>query len=89
MDELAAFILAPIEEDEVLRTGGDRMTMTASVAGERLLAECVSKRRPVAHVQSIDWSYEPAGDQDYMWKVLELLALPWARHPAYKAHWAG
>jgi hypothetical protein len=85
MDELAAFILARINDDlEVLAGAG---VMPVQV-GERLLAECEVKRRLVAHVQSIDWAYEPAGDQDYMRRVLELLALPWAANPAYNPDWA-
>ncbi|MHA7239579.1 DUF6221 family protein [Arthrobacter sp. TMS1-12-1] len=85
MDELAAFILARVTDDlEVLAGAG---VMPVQV-GERLLAECEVKRSLVGHVQSIDWAYEPAGDQDYMRTVLELLALPWAAHPAYNPDWA-
>lgn len=84
MDELAAFILARVEEDEVLIAGGG---MLRERAAERLLKESEVKRRLVAHVQRVDWSYEPAGEQDYMWKILELLALPWAGHPDYNPRW--
>ena len=54
---------------------------------EKVIAECVAKQRLVAHVQSIDWDYEPAGEQDYMHTILELLALPWRNHPDYSRHW--
>ncbi|WP_104167523.1 DUF6221 family protein [Arthrobacter sp. SX1312] len=85
MDELAAFILARVEDDlEVLAGVG----VVPALVGERLLVECEVKRRLVGHVQSIDWAYEPAGDQDYMQTVLELLALPWAAHPTYNPDWA-
>ena len=85
MDELAAFILARVEDDlEVLAGAG----VMPAVVGERLLAECEVKRRLVAHVQSVDWASEPAGDQDYMRRILELLALPWVAHPAYDPDWA-
>lgn len=30
---------------------------------EKVIAQCAAKRRLVAHVQSIDWAYEPAGEQ--------------------------
>ncbi|MHA7284197.1 DUF6221 family protein [Arthrobacter sp. TMS2-4] len=85
MDELAAFILARITDDlEVLAGAG----VIPVQVGERLLTECEVKRRLVGHVQSVDWAYEPAGDQDYRGKILELLALPWAAHPAYNPDWA-
>ncbi|WP_026531551.1 DUF6221 family protein [Arthrobacter sp. H41] len=54
---------------------------------ERVMVDCVAKQRLVAHVQSIDWDYEPAGEQDYMYKILELLALPWREHPECQSHW--
>ncbi|WP_104168885.1 hypothetical protein [Arthrobacter sp. SX1312] len=73
MDELAAFILARVADDLQVLAGAGVMPV---LVGERLLVECEVKRRLVAHVQSIDWAYEPAGDQDYMQTVLELLALP-------------
>ncbi len=78
MDELAAFILARVADDlQVLAGAG---VMPAQV-GERLLAECEVKRRLIGHVQSVDWGYEPAGDEDCRGKILELLALPWAHTP--------
>ena len=54
---------------------------------EKVIADCAAKQRLVAHVQSIDWDYEPAGEQDYMRTILELLALPWRNHPDYSRHW--
>ena len=39
-------------------------------------------------MQSIDWDYEPAGEQDYMRTILELLALPWRNHADYSLRWA-
>ncbi|BBE21368.1 hypothetical protein MN0502_02510 [Arthrobacter sp. MN05-02] len=84
MDELAAFILARIEEDEVLLTGGDMMP---AMAEERLLAECEAKRRLIAHVQRIEWNIKPVEDQNYMRRILELLALPWIGHPEYDTRW--
>ena len=47
-------------------------------AHEEVLADCATKQRLVAHMQSIDWNYEPAGEQDYTSAILELLALPGA-----------
>ncbi|WDF35063.1 DUF6221 family protein (plasmid) [Arthrobacter agilis] len=54
---------------------------------EKVIADCVAKQRLVAHVQSIDWDYEPAGEQDYMRTILELPAVPWRDHPDYAPHW--
>ena len=85
MGELAAFILARVTDDLEVLAGAGVMPV---LVGERLLVECEVKRRLVGHVQNIDWAYEPAGDQDYMRTVLELLALPWAAHPAYNPDWA-
>lgn len=85
MDELAAFILARVTDDLEVLAGA---RVVPALVGERLLVECEVKRRLVGHVQSIDWAYEPAGDQDYMRRILELLALPWAAHPAYNPDWA-
>ncbi|MHA7284515.1 DUF6221 family protein [Arthrobacter sp. TMS2-4] len=53
-----------------------------------MLAECESTRLMVAHLQHIDWDCEPASDQDYMRRFLELLALPWIGHPDYNEHWS-
>ena len=97
MNELAAFILARVEEDHDLAyqalhdpgAGGILGAHTRNchaaatgravdVAGhellldplachnmnqspEKVIADCVAKQRLVAHVQSIDWDYEPAG----------------------------
>ena len=85
MGELAAFILARVVDDLKVLTGAGAMP---ALVGERLLAECEVKRHLVTHVQSIDWAFELAGDQDYRGKILELLALPWAAHPAYNPDWA-
>ncbi|THJ65661.1 hypothetical protein E8P82_11880 [Arthrobacter echini] len=85
MDELAAFILARVTHDLKVLAGAG--VMPAQV-GERLLTECEVKRHLVARVQSIDWAYAPAGNQDYRGKIPELLALPWAAHPAYNPDWA-
>lgn len=86
MDQLAAFILARVDDDE------DRVRKDGTAAtalGERLLVDGKVKRRLVAHVQRVDWAYELAGEQDYMWTILELLALPWSAHPEYDARWSG
>ncbi|WP_334684391.1 DUF6221 family protein [Arthrobacter sp. CAN_A6] len=61
---------------------------TMNQSPEKVIADCVVKQRLVAHVQSIDWDYEPAGEQDYMRTILELMALPWRNHPDYSPHWA-
>lgn len=57
-------------------------------ARKKVIADCAAKQRLVAHVQSIDWGYEPTGEQDYMRTILELLALPWRDHVDYSLHWA-
>lgn len=85
MDQLAAFILARVDDDEEqAREDGTATT----VLGERLLIDGDVKRRLDAHVQRIDWTYEPAGEQDYMWTILDFLALPWRNHPDYQSHWS-
>ncbi|MBG6184898.1 hypothetical protein IWX65_002876 [Arthrobacter sp. CAN_A214] len=54
---------------------------------EKVIADCVAKQHLVAHVLSIDWDDESVGEPGYLYKILELMALPWREHPQCQSHW--
>ncbi|WP_422390209.1 hypothetical protein [Arthrobacter sp. N1] len=81
MDEIAAFILARLDDEEAAVTAG---AYPEEWMVDQQRASCRTRRELVAHVQRIDWDYEPAGEADYMRTILEILAEPRAGHPDFR-----
>ncbi|MHA7209560.1 DUF6221 family protein [Arthrobacter sp. MDT1-65] len=77
-------VLARPDDDEAAITAGD---YPGEWMVEQQRASCRSRRELVAHVQRIDWDYEPAGDADYMRTILEIIAEPYAGHPDFRPEW--
>jgi hypothetical protein len=87
---LTDFLLARIAEDEAaveakwLRAPKGA-PIVPDAAHTRVLAECEAKRRIVEYCPSA--SEEGDTWDTAFWRVLQILALPYADHPDYREEW--
>jgi hypothetical protein len=82
MEDIAAFLLARIAEDEANVRSWAQEAAVAVLT--RALAECEAKRRLIEHVQRLG---RGAGAQADLEMFLKIMAVPYAGHPAYRNLW--
>ncbi len=89
---LVEFLRARLAEDDaaarafgigVWSVAGPQAEHIARWDPARVLAECEAKRRIIEQVRDVKWGGFAVRDT-----ILELLALPYADHPDYRAWWA-
>ncbi|AIZ01754.1 hypothetical protein ArV1_066 [Arthrobacter phage vB_ArtM-ArV1] len=53
----------------------------------RVLAEVKAKREALAHYESMDWTVEPSGEQQYAAKFVTFMVNVYADHPDFHPGW--
>ncbi|EMY33271.1 hypothetical protein D477_015808 [Arthrobacter crystallopoietes BAB-32] len=82
MEEIVEFLLARIAEDEAnVRSWGQAASVPVL---DRALAECEAKRRLISRVQ---WLGRRGNGDSEVLALLQIMALPYVGHPAYRERW--